>query len=105
MANSYNYHFGGQAGIFISSIGGLAHGLIYQDEFFIVMSSVMLLVSSPIWFKIKKMRKNKTKLSQIFVRLCIASVFFCTVVSNGLIIYFFVLSGIWINILRNDDST
>ena len=54
MANSYNYHFGGQAGIFISSIGGLAHGLIYLDEFFIVMSSVMLLVSSPIWFKIKK---------------------------------------------------
>ncbi len=105
MVNSYNYYFGGQAGLFIASLGFLAEGIIYLDEFYFTVSGLMLLVTCSVWFKIYKLREKKTKLFRVFVRLCIASVFLGVVFSYGAINFIFLLSGGWINELKHDDST
>ena len=105
MSNNYHYYFGTQAGLFITSLGFLAQGIIYLDEFFIVMPILMLLVTSPIYFHIRKLRKEKAELFRIFTRLCIVSILLGGIFNSVVISSSVCLSCLWINKLRNDDST
>ena len=105
MTNNYSYNFVVLVGIFISSLGGLAQGLIYLDEFFLVVPSLMLVTSFSIFLEIYKIREEKTKLFRIFVRLCIGSILCGAILDSGFITLAFGFSGSWIASLRYDDST
>ena len=105
MEENYNYYFSLQAGIFIASIGGLIQGLVYQHEYFIVVSGLMLLPTWSIYLEIKKLQSEKPKLYRVFTRLCLASIFCCVVFNNIFVTGIFYLSGSWIYKLNSDCSS
>ena len=105
MRDDYNYGFVVRVGIFVSSLGGLAQGIIYLDEFFLVAPSLMLLTTFSIFLEIYRVREEKNKLFLIFVRLCIGSILCGAILDSGFITIAFGFSGSWIASLRYDDST
>ena len=105
MSNNYNYHFGVLVGICISSLGGLAQGVIYLEEFFLVVPSLMLLISFSTFLEIYRIREEKIKLFRVFILLCIAAMICGAIFDSGFITLVFGLSGPWVASLRYNDST